>query len=736
MPAHADIKYRGFLSYSHADTPGARRLHNRLENFFLGSEVVGRETPMGPIPGTLRPIFRDREEFSAGDTLASQTETALAQSAALIVLCSPHSAKSRYVNEEIRQFKWRHPGRPVIPVIANVETLHPEIDCFPPALSFEVALDGAITARPAGVLAADLREHGDGEDLAVSKVVARLIGLGTDEVFRRAQREQRRRLRRWIAGLSVVAVALLGLSALAEFNRREAVRQRLTAERNFAVAKQGADALVFDIAQSLRNQEGMRTETVRTILGSAEQVIAKLAASAGDNKDLKRTQASMLIEFADTYATQGDSAKQGEAVEKALAILESLLKSEPENAFWLGDYAMAVTKAGDVLFSQGKNPEALARYKSALAITERLANADPKNGEMQHDLAGNHDRIANILMVTGQQAEALKSVEQARVILERLAASDRGNHVWQRDLCVAYNKSGQLLIAESKYVEAAESYGKCLGLIEPLAEADKGDARWQHDLAITHDSIGKTLVLDGKRSEALPSFEKSLAILERLAKADPGNVERQHDLAVAGERLGDAKRESGDLDGALAIYLANLARVEPLRAKDPANVNFQTVAGLTLRKAGDILMAKYKPVAALSKYQESQKIFQSLAGANAASSDRQHDLSVAYSKTGEAEEAIDKQPDALASFDASLSAFDRMPKADQSKPDWAVDAALVLGRTAGLLAKSERMAEAREKYQKARDIMAPLVAATPDNAKWNAYLDKLEKVIGVLSEQR
>ena len=187
MPAHASIKYRGFLSYSHADTPGARRLHSRLEGFYINVEIAGRETAMGPIPSTLRPIFRDREEFSAGDALASQTQDALAQSAALIVLCSPASAKSRYVNEEIRQFKWRHPGRPVIPVIANVVTDNPEGDCFPPALRFEVALDGSITDRPSGVLAADIREQGDGEELAVSKVVARLIGLGTDEVFRRAQ---------------------------------------------------------------------------------------------------------------------------------------------------------------------------------------------------------------------------------------------------------------------------------------------------------------------------------------------------------------------------------------------------------------------------------------------------------------------------------------------------------------------------------------------------------------------
>ncbi len=74
--------------------------------------LSGRETALGPVPKSLRPIFRDREDFSAGGSLNDQSIAALDASAALIVLCSPASAKSHYVNEEIRLFKHRHPERP------------------------------------------------------------------------------------------------------------------------------------------------------------------------------------------------------------------------------------------------------------------------------------------------------------------------------------------------------------------------------------------------------------------------------------------------------------------------------------------------------------------------------------------------------------------------------------------------------------------------------------------------
>src|SRR5262245_48209600 len=96
----APFRYRAFLSYSHADTSAAKRLHNCLEGFRIDKDLVGRETALGPIPKSLRPIFRDRDDFTAGHTLSEQTLAALDGSAALIVLCSPAAAKSHYVNEE------------------------------------------------------------------------------------------------------------------------------------------------------------------------------------------------------------------------------------------------------------------------------------------------------------------------------------------------------------------------------------------------------------------------------------------------------------------------------------------------------------------------------------------------------------------------------------------------------------------------------------------------------------
>jgi hypothetical protein len=184
--------YTAFISYSHRDERAAKRLHCRLEGFRIDKDLVGRRTPMGSIPASLRPVFRDRAEFDAGSSLAAQTRTALDGSAALIVLVSPDAAGSQYVNQEVRLFRQTHPERPVMPLIVAGPAGLTDEDVFPQALRFLVDAEGTISDTPADVLAADAHESGDGRALALAKVLARLIGLGTDEVFEQPEREQRR----------------------------------------------------------------------------------------------------------------------------------------------------------------------------------------------------------------------------------------------------------------------------------------------------------------------------------------------------------------------------------------------------------------------------------------------------------------------------------------------------------------------------------------------------------------
>jgi hypothetical protein len=143
----APFKYRAFLSYSHRDTSWAKWLHRALEGYRIDKDLVGCATGHGLVPKTLRPIFRDREDFSAGHSLTEQTLTALEASQFLVVICSPNAARSPYVTEEVRRFKALGRAQFVIPVIVDGEPGDPQRECFPPALRFKLGADGGLTGE-------------------------------------------------------------------------------------------------------------------------------------------------------------------------------------------------------------------------------------------------------------------------------------------------------------------------------------------------------------------------------------------------------------------------------------------------------------------------------------------------------------------------------------------------------------------------------------------------------------
>ena len=123
-------RYSAFLSYSHKDSAAAGRLHRRLESYRLPRRLVGTAGSAGPVPARLWPIFRDREELPAATDLSQTVREALAQSGALIVLCSAHAAASLWVAEEIETFRRLHPDRPILAAILDGDPA----DCFPGAL--------------------------------------------------------------------------------------------------------------------------------------------------------------------------------------------------------------------------------------------------------------------------------------------------------------------------------------------------------------------------------------------------------------------------------------------------------------------------------------------------------------------------------------------------------------------------------------------------------------------------
>ena len=99
-------KYWAFISYSHQDKVWGDWLHKKLDTYRIPAALVGTDSTHGhPVPKRIYPIFRDREELPTSANLGDQIQQAIRDSRFLVVICSPRSAKSSWVDEEIRYFK-------------------------------------------------------------------------------------------------------------------------------------------------------------------------------------------------------------------------------------------------------------------------------------------------------------------------------------------------------------------------------------------------------------------------------------------------------------------------------------------------------------------------------------------------------------------------------------------------------------------------------------------------------
>lgn len=183
----APFRYCAFISYRHADKAWGDWLHRALETYRVPLALVGTEGAGGTVPPRVRPVFRDREELAAAHDLGAEINEALRDSASLVVICSPRSARSKWVNEEILTFKRLGRADRIFPIVVAGEpnAADPAEECFPPALKYELGTDGTLSDRLAEPLAADARDQADGKENAKLKLIAGMLGVAYDQLRRR-----------------------------------------------------------------------------------------------------------------------------------------------------------------------------------------------------------------------------------------------------------------------------------------------------------------------------------------------------------------------------------------------------------------------------------------------------------------------------------------------------------------------------------------------------------------------
>lgn len=423
--------YRAFISYSHSDKAFAVWLHKALERYHIPKKLVGKHTALGIVPKRLTPIFRDQDELPASGNLGSELHDALSKSLFLIVICSPASAQSKWVNEEIRQFKALHGTEKVLALIVDgIPHAKPgsgEQECFAPALKFDVSPSGELTSAPSEPIAADLRDSADGERLAKLKLVSGLTALRLDDLV---QREATRRIRTLLqisAASTAAAVFAVGLAIYANDKRIEADAQRVIAEQESATSRAVSDFLVKTFANGSSVQKNPNAITARSILDrGAQWVGTKL-----NNQPLIQSRISATI--ARAYNNLGlfslaieivDSTAQHSGVE-----LASAYSIKAEALFRLGDIEASMKTANyayNLAHQSEQNNNAIGAAKIRADIANIQALIHYQLGEFEAGLAAFERAFKELESMPVQNNVLLANTLQNRSLL----LSDAGEMEW------------------------------------------------------------------------------------------------------------------------------------------------------------------------------------------------------------------------------------------------------------------------------------------------------------------
>lgn len=422
--------------------------------------------------------------------------------------------------------------------------------------------------------------------------------------------------------------------ATAEAARANAEADRAT--KNLTIARETVDRVVLDVAQGLRDVEGMRLESVRTILTRVQAAVEDLAKAAPDDIGVQRTKAAMLTLFGDIYLRTGDMGSAGTTYEAALALRRHLVELDAGNGTQDRDLTIALTRYGDFLLRAGKIREALGAYTEALEIARKIAARDPNGVDSEPDVWFALVKVGDARLAIADTDGAAGAYKEALDLVRRLAAAKDAPPERERDLLQSLFAYGEVEARLGNSKDAMGVFEEALSLARAIVAKDTGNTQSRRDLVIALQKIGDAQLGVGKAKEALAAFQEALSTIQGIAASDADNKDWQNDVAIAYEKVGDAQDALGDHQAALKTYETQLVIARRLAAADPRNALWQRGLSVCLERIGDERMNLGDKPGAVAAYDEELVIARRLAEADPDNLDWQRDLMVSFNKVANA----------------------------------------------------------------------------------------------------
>ena len=535
-------EYDVFLSYRHKplDAEITQKAFNILESYRLPVELKKQGF------SGIRRVFRDTEELAVSRVLSDTIEAALRSCNCLVVVCSPDTPSSEWVNREVETFIELGRSDKVYPLLIAGA---PDTS-FPPALSKIPDIDDRIL---------DVRAPGDDPKkiiknarIALLCVIARVSGCPERELERRDKmRNARKSLMLRLGPLLIFAVAALICWQLwmAAVEFREDARR----EQNASMAI--LSALTYEIPNSL-------VELPRTY-GIAAAILEDNSRQIKDILELSVDKTTVLPEIAANDERQATTLiKMGfydRAIEKQLEAIV-IYKELEQNGEAIGSarLASAMNNLGVALETTGAFEGAARAYEYAIDAWEMFEAENPADFPERLEYATYIGNLAQCKLRQGDTDSAEAYLASSNSILSELVVGGYDPAV--RSLGINLNNLGVMYYGQGVYDRAELVLAESIRLAEEAFEK-KPNRTMLSELTRSQISLATCFTLQAKFDEALLLYEQATAAQEFLA-ADAENVDAQNSLALLYNNYGMCLNMTKDYSEASVYYLKNVDILE------------------------------------------------------------------------------------------------------------------------------------------------------------------------------
>ena len=551
-----EYKFYAFISYKRGgkDEKYAAWLQRRLEAYRI---PVGISIP--DTPKRLK-VFRDKTDLGSHTSLDQGLNQNLENSRCLLLVCSPRSADSPFVESEVHHFVEHRGVESIVPFIID-GTPTPsagEPSCYPPSL-------------PATLLGVTLSD-GTREE-ALIKSLARLLNVDYTDLYRRHLRSQRRFMMRVLTGVLAVLMLLAGLTVWALLAEKRAETQRIEAEELVRF-------LVFDMEEEIFDYVPLKTRV--TISEKVQNYYDKWGM---ENENARFSRIRHLMNQATTALMTSDGTKSQRLRFEALFLMEDLYAENLDNVNYFETYIQLLHQVGDLVGKKDRSASKEYFLKSIeTARSFLLRNINNPVGQVQ--LANSLEGMASKFLSEGKANDAKPLFEECLSIWQKLyqvfpqMATDP---YYTEKQALRLSTQKQILIAEERWEEAAGVSENVCVLFERLYNENPNNLSILFNYGHELDDVTLLQMRLGHLVSADVNHSTAMRVKKILLASDPENIFSQYQLATTLSWGGVLRNEQKRKDEALTFFEEAQRVLRPLLEAEPEHPTYLSMNALILQ---------------------------------------------------------------------------------------------------------------------------------------------------------